>query len=116
MDAHRRRAVAYIAGRLITGDEATSIYDYQEQRHNSFSGEVSTQNVNVYDYEEKCFVGGEPNALYHYGDSKHIQLTVDGANFSGFDYGSNKHFSGSVDDRAIALYDYESLSCFNYSI
>jgi hypothetical protein len=116
VNAHTRRAVAYVAGRLVTGSESGAVYDYSESRHVNFSGTVSDQNVNVYDYDEGCFVSGSPASLYHYGDGQFIQLNVNGAQLSGYDYGSGQHFSGSVQANSVTVYDYEHGSYFNYAI
>ena len=116
MEAHTRRAVAYIAGRLISGSDAAAVYDYSESRYVNFSGDVDAQNVNVYDYEQSRHIGGTLPSLYHYGNSRHIDLKVNGADFEGYDYASNKHFSGHVDGKNVSLYDYEHGQYFNYTV
>lgn len=116
MNAHVRRAVAYIAGRLVSGSDSGAVYDYSEGRYVNIGGQVTARNVNVYDYEQRCYVAGTPNSLYHYGDGQFIQIDVNGPQFTGFDYGSGQHFSGSVQTRSVNLYDYEQGSYFNYSI
>ena len=116
MNAHVRRAVAYIAGRLVTNSDSAAIYDASEGRFVNFSGQVTPQNVNIYDYDERCFIGGTPSSLFHYGDSQFIQLNINGRQFSGFDFGSAQHFSGSVQARNVTVYDYEHGNYFNYSI
>jgi hypothetical protein len=116
VNAHVRRAVAYIAGRLVSGADSGAVYDYSEGRYVNFSGQVTPQNVNVYDYDEGNFVGGNPASLYHYGDGQYIQLNVNGPQFSGYDFGSGQHFSGNVNARNVTVYDYEHGNYFNYSI
>jgi hypothetical protein len=116
VNAHVRRAVAYIAGRLVSGADSGAVYDYYEGRYVNFSGQVNAQNVNVYDYEQGSFVGGSPTSLYHYGDGQFIQLNVNGTQFRGYDFGSGQHFTGNVNARNISIYDYEHGSHFNYSI
>ncbi len=116
MNAHARRAVAYIAARLASGLSAGAVYDYSEGRYVNFSGQVTAQNVNVYDYDEGAYVSGNPSSLYHYGDGAFIQLRLNGPQFNGYDYGSGQFYSGSVRGRNVSLYDYEHGSYFNYSI
>lgn len=121
MKDHTRRAVALIAGCVITGERPSSIYDYSQSKHFQFSGETSPTTVNVYDYNEKCHIGGSGDSrgqlnLYHYGNSKHISLKIDGDNFEGYDYDTQKHFNGSVNGNAISLYDYEKSQYFNFSV
>jgi hypothetical protein len=52
MKPHVRRAVAFVAGQLIPKNGKTAIYDYDERKYFSFSGEVSPQQINAYDYDE----------------------------------------------------------------
>src|SRR5437899_1531974 len=116
MNAHTRRAVAYIAGRLVTGTDSGSVYDYSAPGYFNFSGDVSEGNVNVYDYGQSCFVGGTLPSLYHYGNSRHLDLTVSGTDFEGYDYATGRHFSGSVSSASVSVYDYEHGSYFEYTL
>jgi hypothetical protein len=116
MEHHTRRAVAYIAGRLIAGQGNAAIYDYNASSHFHFSGTVVSGNVSVYDFDQSCHVGGSPSSLYHYGNSGHIQLRMNGSSFSGYDFATSSHFGGSVNGRAISIYDYGHGRHFRYSI
>jgi hypothetical protein len=66
MNAHTRRAIAYIASRL-TGGATTSVYNYDAGGDFHFSGNVSGTTCNVYDHGQGCHIGGTPPSLYHYG-------------------------------------------------
>lgn len=108
--------MAYIAGRLASGSQAGAVYDYSEGAYFNFSGDVGTGNVNVFDYEQGCHISGSLQSLFHYGNGRHIQLTVEGGHFSGFDYNSGRHFNGNVQGNNISLFDYEHGQYFNYSV
>lgn len=43
MEIHTRRAIAYIAGRLLSGSTSAHIYDYGESTYTSFAGNVSDE-------------------------------------------------------------------------
>jgi hypothetical protein len=116
MQPHVRRSVAYIAARAISGSDSTAIYDYSAAKHFSFSGDVGADNVNVYDYEQRVYIGGPLPSLYHYGTRRHIDLRVDGEGFSGYDYDSSQHFSGTVRGNTVSLYDYEHSEYFSYTV
>lgn len=120
MNKHTRRVVAYIAARIISGKTASSIYDYELSKYFNISGEVNDVNVNVYDYDQSCYVSGSRSSgeysLYHYGNRKYIDLKINGQNFDGYDYDSKKHFSGNVNTNSISLYDYEDRKYHNLSL
>jgi hypothetical protein len=116
-----RRSIAYIAGRAITGQSASSIYDYTRGKHSNFSGEVSSSRVSVYDFDARCHITGTRSrakfSLYHHGVHSHIDLIITkDSNFSGYDYESKSHFSGKVSGLSIQLYDFSLSQYFNYSI
>ena len=120
MDDHTKRAVAYIAGRLILKTISYSLYDYRLSKHFNFSGEVSHKNISIYDYELRCFISGVCDvnsfSLYHYKNQKHISLNINGNHFSGYDYYKSSNFSGTVTGGSISLYDYESSQYFDYTL
>ena len=116
MKSHVRRAIAYIAGRVISGNPSSSIYDYGTSQYTSMSGSVDESHVSVYDYDKSCHISGSLSSLYHYGESQHVSLKLDGTKFSGYDYGTSSHFSGTVNGKSVSLYDYSCSSYFNYSI
>jgi hypothetical protein len=115
-----RAAIAYIAGRLISGRHSSSVYDYARSKFINFSGTVQSGRVQVFDHETgNHFVGSGSEAsinLFEYGRGAHIHLAIAGHSFSGFDYGSGTHFSGTVTGGTIAVYDYGESQYFNYSV
>jgi hypothetical protein len=66
MDQHTKRAIAYIAGRLLS-------------KKNFFSN---------YDLGVGCFINGKCNlnsfSLYHHKNQNYIILNIDGNNFNGY--------------------------------
>ena len=116
MKDHTRRAAAYIAGRLISGDRSGSVYDYSDSRHVSFSATLGNNNISAYDYDQSCYVTGNLPNLYHYGNSAYLSLKIQQKRFTGYDYDTSSHYSGQVNGRSISIYDYEHGQYFNYSI
>ena len=120
MKPNPRAVIAYIAGRLITGKQASSVYDYALSKFINVDGTVAVNNVDVYDYDQGCHVGGSGDGttfdLYHYGDSHHLELTINRNEFEGYDYGESCHFSGEVSGDSVSLYDYGTSTYYNYSI
>jgi len=114
VNSNSRACIAYIAARLC---EATgsSVYDYSQSKHINISGNVDSKNVNVYNYDRSCHVSGAPSNLYDYGNSAHIQLNMNGSQFSGYDYHTRSHFSGNVNNTSVSIYDHGTSSHYNYS-
>jgi hypothetical protein len=116
MKTHTRRAVAYIAGRLVTDQISSSVYDYQEGRHVSMEGNVTGSSIAAYDYDQSCHIVGSSSLLYHHGNHAHLTLQLSNTRFSGYDYDSNGHFNGTVNGKSVSLYDYETSRHYNYAI
>lgn len=116
MKSHVRRAIAYVAACIISGKRSTAIYDYASSQYYNFSINLSESGIAAYDYTQGSHISGSYSSLYHYGESQHISLRIEGNKFTGFDYGESCHFSGSVNGNSISLYDYGVSSYFNFSI
>jgi hypothetical protein len=121
MNAQSRSSVAYIASRLATGKNASSVYDYDRGTYVSITGTVTDTSVNVYDFDRSCFITGHGNngiyTLYDYGTSAHINLKIDqDGRFTGYDYGSSAFFNGTVQGRNVSLYDYGDGRYHNYTV
>jgi hypothetical protein len=108
MRPNTRACIAYIAGRLVTGRNASSVYDYSQSKHILVSGTVEESRIQIYDYDRGCHFSGNRNgekfSLYDYGDSHFVDLSLDGAKFKGYDYGTSSHFSGEVKGNSISIY------------
>lgn len=120
MQSHIRRAVAYIAAKAIGSSGAQSVYDYAQSGFYNFTGNVSPANVNVYDYDQSCYISGSQSGgvykLYHNGNSSYIDLSVERATFTGYDYGSGTSYTGTVSGNSVSIYDYEHSQYFNYTV
>jgi hypothetical protein len=107
-----RRAVAFVAGQLVTG-KRRAIYDYEKGAYAHFSGTVGPQ-IRIYDHQASAHITGSSKQLYHHGLSAHISLDISGKNFKGYDYGSSSHFSGKVRYNNITLYDFAAAKYFQF--
>lgn len=59
------------------------------------------------DYGAKAHISGiKSGTMYHYGLGSHINLQVNGNEFSGYDYDSGSHFMGTISNKTVQLYDY----------
>jgi hypothetical protein len=112
MTPEARRAVAFIAGHLVSG-KGRAIYDYDKGGYVHFSGNVDSS-VRLYDHQAGAHISGSAKQFYHHGLSAHISLDISGKSFKGYDYGSGSHFSGNVRSNNITLYDYAVSKHFQY--
>lgn len=119
MNDRTKRATAYLAGRIITSQDISAVYDYASAKQFNFTGEVEN-NLSIYDYEQKCLINGLKNQntflLYHYGNQANIKLEIVDNNFYGIDYATNKRFSGNVTENLVYLYDYQNNHNYRYLI
>lgn len=115
-----RACIAYVAIRIISGRNASGVYDNSGAGYISISGQITATNVNVFDYSRGAHFGGSGSggrfSLFDYGHSHHVDLKIKGDKYDGFDYGSSCHFSGTVNGASTSLYDYGSGSYHNYSL
>lgn len=113
MTPETRRAVAFIAGQLVSGKKR-NIYDYDSGAYGRLSGEVSPQQIRVYDHDTRAHVTGDGQRVYHYGNRAFILLDVTGKIFKGYDYASSSHFMGNVRQNNVTLYDYQASKYFQF--
>jgi hypothetical protein len=103
-----RRMIVFEAASRVNRRRPSSVYSYDEGRHAAMGA--------GYDYEAGAHFAGSGSSLYHYGTSSHLNLIVNGKNFSGYDYGDGHHFSGSVSGRSVQIYDYGEGRYFTYAV
>lgn len=119
MKESTRARVAAIVGSAAGRKRVSAVYDYSVGGYRNASVDVAGGNVTGFDYATSThFSGGGSGNLdfYDYETSKHVQLKLEGNQFSGYDYHSGKHFSGTVSGGTISLYDYETSQHYNYSV
>lgn len=111
MNLYKRRIVAFITGKLISGKEIVKIFDRTNSSYNEITGEVSIARINVYDTEKNDLITGSGDekgiSLYDLVTAKFIDLKINGDNFEGFDYESKKIFYGDMKDNTISFFDFQ---------
>ncbi|SAL16817.1 hypothetical protein AWB71_00670 [Caballeronia peredens] len=116
MDKGTRACVAFVVGNIIGNAGRNSVYDYSRSTHVMFSGTVDGQNVNVYDHERSCHFSGSLPQVYDYGTRAHVNIEINGSDFSGYDFGAGHHFNGKVSGANVQLYDFGASKYFNFQL
>jgi hypothetical protein len=116
MNDATRRAVAYVAARLAGQRDSNAVYDYAAGKHYFFSGTVQGGNVQVYDFDSRCHISGNPGSLYHFGNRSHLNIESQGGDFHGYDFASRRHFNGRVTGSSVSIYDHETNRHYNYAV
>ena len=118
MDLNKRRIVAFIAGKLISGKEINKLFDQSNSRYAEILGDVTITKINVYEVERNELITGSGDAkgisLYDFTTAKFIDLKIDKEQFDGFDYESKKIFYGEVKDNTISLFDFQDSKHHHY--
>jgi hypothetical protein len=120
MNPVKRRAAAYIAGRLISGKQSGTLYDYADSARYRIYGDVSPDFIQVYDDDRSGYVRGglTPSglALFDHPTRQNFRLTISGEAFYGYDDESSSYFSGSVSKSSITFFDYQQAKNFHYAL
>jgi hypothetical protein len=111
----KRRTVAYVLGRMVSGLPSAILYDYTGGASHHFSG-IATDKVEIYDVSRKCFLTGNKSKLYDYGTESTIEIKVAGNRFAGRDIETNSHFNGHVNGNMITFFDAETCKYYDFSI
>jgi hypothetical protein len=119
MQPKLRPTIAYIAGRIITGLDTSSIYDHLQSKSVSFEGTITPSFVNIFSNDRGCYTAGprEENILdlYDFGYLHLIDLQIDGNTFTGWDDLTPGRFSGEVNGDDISFYDGGESKTFYFS-
>jgi hypothetical protein len=119
MQPKLRPTIAYIAGRIITGLDTSSIYDHLQSKSVSFEGTITPSFVNIFSIDRGCYTAGprEENIcdLYDFGYLHLIDLQIDGNTFTGWDDLTPGRFSGEVNGDDISFYDGGESKTFYFS-
>lgn len=118
MEAHLRAALAYIAGRLISGKKSPGVYDHFRSTFVLINGVVKARLVAIYDHGQGCHISGGGDGLqyllFHHGECRSLHLTVHGNDFIGHDYGRTSRIRGRVIDDSIWLVEEATSREFRY--
>ena len=119
MQPKLRTTIAYIAGRIITGLDTSSIYDHLQSKAVSFEGKITPSFVNIFSGDRGCYTAGprEENILdlYDYGHGHLIDLQINGNEFTGWDELTPCGFNGEVNGDDISFYDDYEKKTFHFS-
>jgi hypothetical protein len=120
MKQKTRACIAYIAGTIVSRRSKSTIYDCTKSEYINVDGDISLEEVNLYDHSRKCLIAGVGKngqfKLYDFGNENRINLSINGHFFDGFDFDTSEDFGGSVNGNNISVYDYEYSRWFNYCI
>jgi len=119
MQPKLRTTIAYIAGRIITGLDTSSIYDHLQSKSVSFEATITPSYVKIFSNDRGCYTAGprEENILdlYDFGHGHLIDLQINGNTFKGWDDLTPCHFSGEVSGEDISFYDDYESKTFHFS-
>lgn len=111
MTFYKRRIVAYVIGKLISGREFYKIFDQSESTYNEIMGEVNPTTINVYDTTRNELITGSGDtqgiSLFDFASSKFIDLKIEGEKFDGFDYEFQKAFYGEMKENTVSFFDFQ---------
>lgn len=104
-----RTCIASIAGRIISGRDSSAIFDNHQEKLIRIEGEVTPENVKVFDQDRGCYLSGLGDGkaleLYDFGGMYYVELVIDGNRFEGYDHGTPCLFKGEISGDEITVYD-----------
>ncbi|MDA8327289.1 MAG: hypothetical protein M0033_13915 [Nitrospiraceae bacterium] len=119
MKSQWRACVSYLAGRLIFGRDADTIYECIEGSHQDTMEMLGKNRISL--LEARPPVGrplsfdeiGERSALYNslFGQ---IYINISGNTFKGYAGGNSTFFVGKASGNLVVVYDYREKSFFKY--
>lgn len=109
------RAAAYVAGRLVTAQDAGAMVDRVSGVRWRFAGDVQADRVALTDLETSCLITGRavahgPLWLFHQDTMRHLTLNTEpGGAFHGLDYSTGHAYDVLAGgDGAVEVLDYET--------
>lgn len=119
MQPKLRTTIAFIAGRVITGVERSSIYDPLQGKSVHFETTLSPNYIKVFSLDRGCYTAGPMEAnvfdLYDFGHQHLIDLQISGNTFKGWDDLASCHFSGEVNGEDVSFCDEGEAKTFLFS-
>ncbi|MDA8086484.1 MAG: hypothetical protein M0Z75_07280 [Nitrospiraceae bacterium] len=119
MKSEYRACVSYLAGRLIFGRDADTVYECLEGSHRDAVELLEKNRISL--LEAQPPIGrpvsfheiGERTALYNslFGE---IYINISGNTFKGYAGGSSTLFVGKASGNLVVIYDYRKRSFFKY--
>lgn len=119
MQPKLRTTIAFIAGRMITGVERSSIYDPLQDKSVHFETTLSPNYIKVFNLDRGCYTAGpmEGNVfdLYDFGHQHLVDLQISGNTFQGWDDLASCRFSGEVNGDDVSFHDEGEAKTFRFS-
>jgi|SRR5579862_952088 hypothetical protein len=122
MEPPKRAVMAYIAGRLISGESAWLILDHDREDKLHLEGSFTGSEVKVYSHELNAHISGlgaeGRYTLFQHGFPGTVNLLINNEErtFSGWDHESSRHFFGNVAEATVRLFDYQDLEWHSYTL
>ncbi|MHB8882294.1 MAG: hypothetical protein ACYC69_12405 [Thermodesulfovibrionales bacterium] len=110
-------SIAYIAGRLISGRDIVSLYDYNRACSIDIPSLPVAEEKTGFDYVSWSHMksgAGISKYKYDLGANKQINISIKGSTFIVYMQGNATHFMGTVRGDTIYIYDQTSAGHFNF--
>lgn len=120
MKLHRRRFVAFLAGKVMGNEGSHTIYDCDLSAQTGFTGQVSAAGIFLFDLEQKRRIVGQraSDKISLVYDTEPIDIVVSETDktFRGYDGESQHEFRGTVTGSSVILHDEEEDKDFTYTL
>ncbi len=120
MKLHRRRFVAFLAGKVMGNEGSYAVYDCDLSAQTGFSGKISAAGIFMFDLEQKRRIVGRraSDRISLIYDTEPIDLVVSETDktFRGYDAESQREFRGTVSGSSVTLYDEEENKDYTYTL
>ena len=117
MEDSRRKAIAFICGMHYADRNYSILFDYTRGSYFFLDHDVNGPNINVFDYERKCYISGPFSSMFDYGVSGYVDFHVSRAGvIDVYDYKTSTSFQATVKGNDVSLYDYKAGKYFEYQL